>query len=301
MSDKLNRRNFLKKSIIGSGAALGLSLEHQTLLAQAAKPAPPAEPITGLPTIKLGKLTVSRVTCGGNLISGFSHSRDLIYVSSLMRHYFTDEKIMETLQICEENGVNTAVLRTDKDTVRILKEYWKRGGKIQWIAQTYPKPTNLYTNVKMAIDNGAVGAFPQGMTGDSFFEKGHIDLLGEVIEFIKKNGLVAGIGSHKLQTPMGCADAGIEPDFYIKTYNKVGYYCEEPDKVAEFMKKSKPVWIAFKVLGAGVAHPKDGFKLAIDAGADILNVGMYDFQIKEDIEIAKELFTKAVCKTSEKA
>ena len=185
MSEKLDRRSFLRKTLLTStGAALGLScIEHRALLADANKPPepvpPPAETAKAMPLGKIGKLSVSRLICGGNLISGHAHSRDLIYVSSLMRAYFTDDKIMETFQICEENGINAAVLRTDKDTVRLLKKYWKeRGGKIQWLAQTYPKLTNLKENVQMAIDNGAVAAFPQGMTGDKFYEEGHIDLLG---------------------------------------------------------------------------------------------------------------------------
>ncbi len=296
MSKKLDRRDFIKNSILASTAALGLSAEHQALLAGPQKPRFLGEPVKGLPKIKLGNLEVSRLTCGGNLISGHAHSRDLIYVSSLLRAYFTDEKILETFQICEENGINTAVLRTDEDTVRFLKKYWKQGGKIQWIAQTYPKEVNLKTNIQMAIDNGAVGAFSQGFTGDAFFENGHVDLLGKVVDFIKEKGLVAGIGSHLLDVPMACEEAGIKPDFYMKTFNRVNYLCDEPDKVAEFMRKTKAKWIAFKVLGAGVTYPREGFADAIKNGADILNVGMYDFQIKEDAALAKELFTKEVCK-----
>ena len=84
-------------------------------------------------------------------------------------------------KICEENGINTAVLRTDEHTIRILKKYWnERGGRIQWIAQTYPKEYDLTGNIKMAIDNGAIGAFMQGGIGDKFFKNGRVDLLGKV-------------------------------------------------------------------------------------------------------------------------
>ena len=53
---------------------------------------------------------MSRLICGGNLISGFAHSRDLIYVSRLLKEYFTDEKVFQTLSICEAHGINTAIL-----------------------------------------------------------------------------------------------------------------------------------------------------------------------------------------------
>ena len=175
MSKNLNRRSFLKKSIIAStGASLGLSLEEKALLAKAKeKPTTPASEgsVKGLPMGRIGNVKISRLICGGNLINGYAHSRDLIYVSALLKHYFTDEKIMETWQICEENGINTAVLSNtdgDQEGIRILNKYWKqRGGKIQWIAQCQPELNDLTTNIKRAIDNGAVGAFVLGNVGDS--------------------------------------------------------------------------------------------------------------------------------------
>ena len=56
-----------------------------------------------------------------------------------MKQYFTPERIMDTLELCEANGVNTAVMRCDQHIIGVLNRYRKeRGGKIQWIAQTYP-------------------------------------------------------------------------------------------------------------------------------------------------------------------
>ena len=135
----LSRRNFLQKSTFASSAAaLTFQFEEQALRAQQSQstPAPaPAQPARSFPQGKLGKLSVSRLICGGNLISGFAHSRDLIYVSSLLKQYFTDEKVFETLAVCEAHGVNTAILRLDDDTIRILGNYRKQhGSKIQWIA-----------------------------------------------------------------------------------------------------------------------------------------------------------------------
>ena len=57
---------------------------------------PPAAP-AALPKGKIGKLEVSRLILGGNLLTHYTHSRDLKYVYTLAAHYNTDEKIMETL------------------------------------------------------------------------------------------------------------------------------------------------------------------------------------------------------------
>ncbi|MHC4104757.1 MAG: twin-arginine translocation signal domain-containing protein, partial [Planctomycetota bacterium] len=75
MSENLDRRSFIKKSVIAStGAGLGLSLEEKILLGRQTAKANRAERNTSggnLPTGKIGKLNISRLICGGNLINGF--------------------------------------------------------------------------------------------------------------------------------------------------------------------------------------------------------------------------------------
>ena len=114
MNETLARRSFLKKSLAASLAApFVMSVEEHRLL-QAAPAEPglqPPEPAALCPRWRgtIGKVKMSRLICGGNLISGFAHSRDLIYVSNLLKHYFTDEKIMATWSLCEKHGVDTMI------------------------------------------------------------------------------------------------------------------------------------------------------------------------------------------------
>ena len=316
MSANLNRRNFLKKTAaVSTGAALALSFEEKALLAAIAKkPAArvPGGSIKGLPMGKIGDVKISRMICGGNLTSGYAHSRDLIYVSSLLKHYFTDEKILETWQICEECGINTAILRLDDMVIRLINKYWsERGGKLQWIAQVKPKTTDLTTDMKRAIDNGAVGVYVQGGVGDSFVKGGRVDLLGKVLDFVKKEKVIAGIGAHSLEVPMACEKAGLDADFYMKTLHKDNYWsatpkkdrpkfaipphdnmwCTTPEETIEFMSKVNKPWIAYKVMAAGAIHPRDGFKYAFENGADFICAGMFDFQVREDTIIAKNILS----------
>lgn len=165
----------------------------------------------------------------------------------------------------------------------------RSGGKIQWIAQTYPKIGDLKSNIQLAIDNGAAGAFAQGGIGDDFLKKGRLDLVAEAIDFIKGNGLAAGVGSHSLDLPVAAEKAKINPDFYFKTFNDVGYESQAPAEIAAFMKNVNKPWIAFKVLGAGRMKPSEGFDLAFRLGADFVNVGMYDFQVAEDVQLVREI------------
>ncbi len=299
MSENVNRRSFLKKSIITStGATLGLSLGEKTLLAkeQKDKTSPnaklPQGDIKGLPTGKIGNLKISRLICGGNLIGGWAHARDLIYVSSLMRNYNTDEKVLETFEICEEMGINAFLSGPEDHAARIINKYWKeRGGEMQWIAEGHPRVNDIKTNLKKSIDNGAVAIYIQGGVGDKWVKHKRVDLIGKALEFIKENGLVAGIGGHLLEVPIACEKAGLEPDFYMKTLNNANYYSATPQQTIEFMKKVDKPWIAFKVLAAGAIHPREGFKYAFENGADFICVGMFDFQVREDVIIAKDILS----------
>ncbi|MBL7154532.1 MAG: hypothetical protein ISS79_12525 [Phycisphaerae bacterium] len=311
MSNKLNRREFFKHSVLASGVAgLGLSFEEKALLAQSKKPSSAAgDSVKGLPAGKIGDVTISRIICGGNLIGGFAHSRDLIYVAPLLKHYFTDEKVIETLEICEENGINTIIAGSSSG--RLLKKYWdERGGKIQWICQCVPEQDDLTGDVGGAIEAGAVGAVVIGNVADKWARAGRTDLIGKVVDFVKKQGVIAGIAGHNLGTPVACEKDGLEPDFYMKTlhrpdywsartpdqtedvidnYGADNYWDKYPEKTIEFMKTLKRPWIAYKVLAAGAIHPRDGFKFAFENGADFACVGMFDFQVIEDAIIAKNL------------
>jgi hypothetical protein len=320
MSQDLNRRKFLQKSLAASaGAALGLSLEEKILLAQQEKASEkqPAEPpkgdnkglppnvsIGGLPTGKIGSLTITRLICGGNLISGFAHSRDLTYVSDLLNNYFTDEKVMETFEVCEEMGINTAILRLDDHCIRIIAKYWnERGGKLQWIAQVKITEKDVTSEAKKAIESGALGVYVHGGVCDSLVEKGKVELLGKAVEFIKQNKVIAGIAGHNVEVPIACEKAVIHPDFYMKTLHSDSYWsarrependntwCMTPKETIEFMKTVTKPWIAYKVMAAGAIHPRDGFKFAYENGADFICAGMFDFQVREDVLIARDILT----------
>jgi len=265
----------------------------------------------GLPTGRIGNVTIGRLIIGGNQFSGWSHSRDLKYLRDLFKAYATEEKILQTLQLAEENGVNTIITSASGYLNKYRKE---RGGRIQWIAQVHPKVDDLTSDIQRAIDSGAVGAYVQGGVGDSFVKGGRVDLLGKAAEFIKRNHVLAGIGGHALQVPMAVEKAGIEADFYMKTLHHGDYWSAtppqervefnvdsngpndhdniwsiDPEETIEFMRTVPRAWIAFKVLAAGAIHPRDGFKNAFENGADFVCVGMFDFQIRENVVIARNI------------
>ncbi len=270
---------------------------------------------SGVPTGKIGHVTVGRLIIGGNQFSGWSHSRDLKYLRELFKAYATEKKILDTLQLAEEHGVNTIITSSSS----YLSKYWKeRGGQMQWIAQVHPKVDDVTSDITRAIDGGAVGAYVQGGVGDSFVKGGRVDLLGKAVEFIKQNRVIAGIGGHSIEVPKAVEKAGIAPDFYMKTLHHDNYWSATPkgeriefnvdsgglndhdniwciaaEETIDSMRAVTRPWIAFKVLAAGAIHPRDGFKYAFDNGADFICVGMFDFQIRENAIIARDAVAAA--------
>ena len=115
---------------------------------------------------------------------------------------------------------------------------------------------------------------------------------------------------------MAVEKAGIKADFYMKTlhganywskrrpdqtkevidnYGIDNYWCLDPDGTIEFMKTTKRPWLAYKVLAAGAIHPREGFNFAFQNGADFCVVGMFDFQVAENVAVANEVL-KAIQK-----
>ena len=96
MSDRPNRREFLKCSAAALSAA---AFRQSAQPAAGAAAATTAHPMPqnyekGMPTGKLGRLSVSRLFLGCNQVSGYAHARDLRYVPKLMREYQTDERVL---------------------------------------------------------------------------------------------------------------------------------------------------------------------------------------------------------------
>ena len=118
-----------------------------------------------------------------------------------------------------------------------------------------------------------------------------------------------GIGAHKLEVIMDAEKSGYNADFYVKTLHHGGYWsarkldqtedvvdCRtdnywdlEPERTIAFMQEVQKPWIAFKVLAAGAIRPESGFRYAFEHGADFICVGMFDFQVEQNVALVKAL------------
>lgn len=283
-----------------------------------------------LPMGKIGKHKISRLIAGGNLIGGWAHSRDLIYVSSLFKAYNTEKKVYETLILAEQAGINTINIGFPSNP--LLAKYKKMtGSKIKVISQVGPKLDNnalsqvgphtdkkLYFEfIDQAIDSGVDILQIQGNWCDWLVRDNKLEVIDEMLAYIRKQGYTAGLASHSVESLIACADQGIIPDYYMKTMHHDQYwsahprenrfpfevdgkeyldhnrfhnnmFCLFPERTIEFVSKATVPVMGFKVLAAGSIEPEDGFKWAYDNGADFICVGMFDFQIVNNVNIAMD-------------
>jgi uncharacterized membrane protein YphA (DoxX/SURF4 family) len=258
-----------------------------------------------------GKPPVSRLIMGTNHLSGNAHARDLKYASSLFKAYNTNKKVIETYMLAEQAGINLFY------ATPLLEQYKKLyGGKFQTWRNVSPTKKDIYGVVDKVIDMGVDYIFIQGAACDRRAYEGDTEVVAKCIEYIQRQGYPAGLGAHTIQAMTiakdACLQAGVEPDFYYKTMHHDKYWsahpkenrkpflwsanisedhnefhdnmwCLFPEETIEFVQKVKKPVVGFKVLAGGAIVPEEGFQWAFDNGADFIEVGMFDFQIVQNV------------------
>ncbi|HZT41419.1 MAG TPA: hypothetical protein VFA07_04490 [Chthonomonadaceae bacterium] len=243
---------------------------------------------TTLPQIHLGTLQVSRLIAGSNPISGFSHAGS--ERTRQMLEYFTVDRIKAHLRDCEAHGINALVARADRFIMRVLAEYWREGGRIQWIAQTAPEMRDPQANIQQARQAGASAIFVHGGDVDQLFAQGQSDEVHARVKLIRSLGLPAGMAAHDPCNLLEAQEKEIPVDFYLVClYNLTGYRGRttlEPKE--EFERKDRAIalaalrqlerpCIAYKVLGAARLSPEEGLadvRQALRPGDGVL-IGMF--------------------------
>jgi hypothetical protein len=190
------------------------------------------------------------------------------------------------------------------------------GSKIKVIVQVGidEKNEDIYDNVTQAVDSGMDMIQLQGNWCDWLVRDRKLDVIAGMMERIRSQGFIAGMGAHTIDSFIICEENGIIPDYYMKTMhhdkywsahpreNRVAFevdgkkhldhnmfhdncFCPFPDRTVEFVNRIKVPVMGFKVLAAGAIEPKDGFNWAFENGADFICVGMFDFQVVDDVNI----------------
>ncbi|MDR1675123.1 MAG: DoxX family membrane protein [Tannerella sp.] len=276
-----------------------------------------------LPTGQIGNHTLSRLIMGGNLIGGYAHSRDLNYVHTLFRNYNTEKKIFETLILGEQAGINA--INIAYSSMPVLAKYKKlTGSKLKVIVQVeiYEEPDRMYSEIDEAVDCGMDILQLWGGVADICSRDNKPELLHRFLDRARgHHGYVAGLGAHVVDSLIFCEQNGIIPDYIMKTMHHDNYwsahprenrtpyemvngdtddhnryhdnlFCPYPERTVEYIRRTRIPLMGFKVLAGGAIQPHDGFEWAFRNGADFICVGMFDFQLVEDVNTCIDVLQK---------
>jgi hypothetical protein len=217
--------------------------------------------------------------------------------------------------LCEQAGVN-AISIGYQSIVPILKYRKITGSKFKVISQTSLNldGDDMFRDIKTAIDSGCDIIQVHGGQCDRLVFTNRVGLIGKMIDFVRSQGYVAGLGAHTIDSLLICEENGIIPDYYMHTMHHDNYwsahprefrdkyeilsrfspdhnkyhdnlFCPFPERTIEFLNRIKTPVMGYKVLAAGAIRPKDGFNWAFESGADFICVGMFDFQVVNDVNI----------------
>jgi hypothetical protein len=221
----------------------------------------------------------------------------------------------------EQAGINT--INIGFPTNPVIAKYKKiTGSKLKVISQVHPnmETGNYFEFIDKAIDQGVDIVQVQGNWCDWLVRDNKIEVIQKMLDHIRKQGYTAGLGCHTVDAVMACEAQGIIPDYYMQTMHHDKYwsahpreyrvafevdgeksldhnrfhdncFCLFPDRTVEFVSKTRVPVMGFKVLAAGAIEPKDGFKWTFDNGADFICVGMFDFQVVDNVNTAIEVIS----------
>ena len=117
--------------------------------------------------------SVTKLIIGDNPMNGHSYIEDIIPGSEMV-NFYTAERIKEAIFRAEELGFNTLLPLADPYMIRLLQEYRRDGGTMQFIFQPY-MAMNQDVSIRQMASVEPIGIYHQGTTTDFLYESGRCD------------------------------------------------------------------------------------------------------------------------------
>jgi hypothetical protein len=266
---KPQRRRFLQSA---AGVAAGLSMpcspEAEAQVGTPALLAPAQIPsVRAMPTVKLGKYTVSRLIIGGNPFYGYSHFNRLF--SQHMVEWATPERICTTLKQCEENGINTWQFSHTERTISDLKKHRAEGGKMQWILLSHAEIEQDHKIIREVAKLHPIGIVHHGGSAERKRRQGKLSDVHDFLKSVRDSGVMVGLSTHDPTFLEEVESRGWDIDFYMTALyylsrspdefkkllgqRPIGevYLPEDPARMFKAIRATKRNCLAYKVLAAG--------------------------------------------------
>lgn len=268
-----------------------------------------------LPSTEFFGHSLSRLICGGNPLSGYSHfSAEL---DREMIEYYTMPNLQALLDECWQQGINTFQSRGDRHQMRMYLEHQQNGGKMKWIAQTASEFADIYANIAEITRYKPIAIYHHGTHTDNSWHSGTIDQVHDLVKDIHDQGLPAGVGTHIPEVVEYIETKGWETDFYMcsfynlarqyksapavdqEAYKRDKFPAEDPLRMTAVMRQVKKPCIGFKIMAASRncstrETTEEAFQFAFNniKPMDMVDVGIfqkYKNQVKENAKIVREI------------
>ena len=207
---------------------------------------------------------ISRLVAGCNPFYGYAHYNSIL--STIMRDYYTPEKVCEVLRDCARYGINAynyvQLGRAPEDLARFQAE----GGKMHLIVQG---TTEADVMVKQW---NPLAIYRHGEATDKAFIAGDLNSVREWCKRARQTGVKVGVGTHKPEVIAQAESEGWDVDFYAGcVYNRTRtpeewrkvlngqtlemqgetYLQSDPPRMYAVMRKTSKPCFAFKIMAAG--------------------------------------------------
>ena len=272
-----------------------------------------------LPTVSLGRETLTRLIIGGNPFRGNSHfskamGRDML-------EFYTMARVKETLFACERHGINTVQIRGDVLCLAMIREYWAEGGTMHVIFQTASELRDLQGHVRSLAGFGALAIYIHGTWTDNHYLDGDMSEVRELAKVARDTGVAVGLGTHIPEVIRLAEEEAWDLDFYMAClYNlsvkkresalaggkddaEEHFDHDDRFKMLEVIRETPKPCLAFKLLGASrlcntPEQVRDAFATAYSGikDTDACVVGMfpkYSDQVAENTQFVREILSDA--------
>jgi hypothetical protein len=243
----------------------------QTVGAAALMPAAAAAADTAvptLPTVKFGKYNITRMIVGSNPFYGYSHFNGNL--DGAMREYYTQERKMEVLRACEQQGVNTWQVHYNDQPAADFKRYRAEGGRMQLVLLAdfaLMQDWKLLPGVVASMKPMAIGH--HGNRTDERFRTGQKQLVKDFCKAVRDTGVMVGISTHNPAVVDTVESEGWDIDYYQTCLYRVTRTAEEmrqqygeasigeiymekdPERMCKMIRQTRKPCLAFKLFGAG--------------------------------------------------
>jgi len=257
--------------------------------------------------MKFGKYEVSRLICGCNPFYGFGHFNQTL--GSVMRDYYTQERVREVLHQCNRFGINTFNYYPGGRGQLDFEAFLAEGGQMHLIAQGMGDQAAVVKALKpMAI-------YHHGENTDRAFQSHQMETVKEWCKNVRGMGVMVGVGTHKPEVIEMVEEQGWDVDFYAGcVYNRTRtqeewkkvlngelvemqgecYLQSDPPRMYKVMRSTAKPCFAFKILAAGrVTNADQAFRTAYESikPTDGVFIGLFP-RVKDEVRENTECVNK---------